>query len=223
MLSVTKPDLVKESETVITTEQGELPLQQLQKLNKKRFKLHVFRFRNNESIPVMIRFNWKDSYPAHERIFLDSYAMYMAPIYYNPTTGKAYMNPHPSSSQEVTHPVFPADELIYFAVMSADQDKLLRFQRVKLSTATFDARYMRETSAWARIWATNARTLSSLNNNAWMNNSVVKVASQKLFAQWMQVVLVVGAKLQHPGTRGLSGPTRGPEGHSNFQPRVAGG
>lgn len=36
MLSVTKPDLVKESETVITTEQGELPLQQLQKLNKKR-------------------------------------------------------------------------------------------------------------------------------------------------------------------------------------------
>lgn len=27
---------VKESETVITTEQGELPLQQLQKLNKKR-------------------------------------------------------------------------------------------------------------------------------------------------------------------------------------------
>lgn len=113
---------------------------------KDTYKLHIFQFHNTEAVPsAMIRFNWFNCYPAVDSIYLDTSVQYVAPIYYS-NQGKPYMNPHPSLAQELSHPILPADELMFFGVVSAQKKYLIRFMRFCLKTAEMDVQFMLQSS-----------------------------------------------------------------------------
>lgn len=194
-LKITSADLLTDAETVLASARDSLPSSQLGTTGTQIHKVHIFHFRGNQGVEsAMVRFNWHNNYPVQDSVYCNAYAMYMAPVYYNPVNGKAFMNPHPSALQERTHPIFPADELVYFGVITSSPRNMLRMQRVKVTTATFDCRFQSETGfvrngePWAREFPTNAKRLSVVANNAWANNSVLKIPSQKIFSDWVQGV-----------------------------------
>lgn len=191
-IRITNADLASEKEVVLASDRGELPQNSLTARTTIN-KVHMFHFRGNDSVPAaMVRFNWHNGYPVQDSVSANVSLMYMAPIYYNLTNGKAYMNPHPSPLQESNHPVIPADELVYFGVISNTPNNMMRMMRYKMNVVKFDVRFMVESGyvqagkPWARLTSSTANRLSVLTNNAWTNNAVVKLSSQKIFTDSLQ-------------------------------------
>lgn len=189
-LAVTDADMHTKDETVIAKTSGNIARNEATQSSGQTYKLHVFQFRNSKSVDsAMIRFNWKDCYPAQNSIKLESELMYLAPIYYS-SSGKPYMNPTPSVSQELSHPLFPATELTYFAIMSQVRDFLLRFMRFRASTVELNPIYMKEVTRNSFMNSTSTRTLESVTASAWTNDTILQVGSQKIFMQRLQGVFL---------------------------------
>lgn len=192
-LRITSADLLTEVETVLASDRGELAPGQLATDGSTIHKCHIFHFRGNQGVEsAMVRFNWHNNYPVKDSIYCGARMMYWAPVYYNPINGRAFMNPHPSALQERTHPIVPADELVYFGVISSSPRYMMQMLRMKLTTASFDVRFQKESGyvsagkAWARGFDDTSRQLSVLANNGWANNTAVKIPSQKVFCDRLQ-------------------------------------
>lgn len=194
-LCITNANLSNESEVVIAKQTETLSRNDVHITThtlKNTQKLHVFQFHNTEMIPAaMIRFNWYNCYPAQNSMTLNTSLMYVAPIYYN-SQGKPYMNPNPSIAQELSHPILPADQLMYFGITAAQKKFLLRFMRFNLSSAEMDPQLMRMSSVNALLPERPAAdgqpkpTLQTMTNDGWNNSNVVKIATRHTFHQTLQ-------------------------------------
>lgn len=142
------------------------------------YVLHVFHLRSVTELPAaLVTFNWKDSYPPYRSIFLEASLMYFAPIYYN-AIGKPYMNPYPSPEQEQSHPLFPNDELTYFATKADDPDFLMQFTRIGLEEAIVYPSLFKEDKPYDHQ---PRKTLSDWSKR-WLDDTIVKCNNQRMYS-----------------------------------------
>lgn len=96
------------------------------------------------------------------------------------SAGKPYMNPTPSVAKELSHPLLPASDLIYFGVVTQQTENLLRFIRVKVTKAQMHPIFKREMKTGAGLATYPIKSLASITQEAWASKTIFQVWSQNM-------------------------------------------